>query len=83
MRVTFNTSYRNGVEAIADAAEEMAKRQLQVATGRRTQRASEDPSAASAAVIEHAELATTEQYQQAADTVTSRLTVHRHRAVAT
>jgi flagellar hook-associated protein 3 FlgL len=75
MRVTFNTSYRNASEAVAEAAAEMVTRQRQVATGRRIHVSSDDPAAASAAVGEHAELAATEQYRQAADTVTSRLSV--------
>lgn len=75
MRVTFNTSYRNASEAVAEAAAEMVTRQRQVATGRRIHVSSDDPAATSAAVGEHAELAATEQYRQAADTVTSRLSV--------
>ncbi len=75
IRVTFNTSYREASESIADAAAEMALRQRQVASGRRIHAPSDDPAAAASAVTERTELAITEQYRQAADTVTSRLTV--------
>ena len=75
MRVTFNTTYRNATDAIADAAQEMATRQQQVATGRRIQVPSDDPAAASFAVSERTELAVTESYRQATDTVSSKLTI--------
>ncbi len=75
IRVTFNTGYRAASEAIADASAEMALRQRQVASGRRLHAPSDDPAAAAAAVTERTELAITEQYRQATDTVTSRLTV--------
>lgn len=75
MRVTFNTTYQQASYAIGEAAAEMAERQQQVATGRRIQVPSDDPSATAAAVTERAELAVTDQYRQATDTVTSKLTV--------
>lgn len=75
MRITFNTNDREASRSIAQAAEEMALRQRQVASGRRLTSASDDPVAASAVVTERTELAVTEQYRQASDTVTSRLSV--------
>lgn len=75
MRITFNTNDRESSQSIAQAAEEMALRQRQVASGRRLHAASDDPVAAAAAVTERTELAATEQYRQASDTVTSRLSV--------
>lgn len=75
MRVTFNTTYQQASYAIAEAASEMAERQEQVATGKRLQVPSDDPSASAAAVAERSELSITDQYRQSADTVTSRLTV--------
>jgi flagellar hook-associated protein 3 FlgL len=75
MRVTFNTTYQQATYAIGEAASEMAERQQQVSTGRRIQVPSDDPSATAAAVTERAELAVTDQYRQATDSVTSRLTV--------
>ncbi len=75
MRVTFNTTYQQASYAIAEAASEMTERQEQVATGKRLQVPSDDPSASAAAVAERSELSITDQYRQSADTVTSRLTV--------
>jgi flagellar hook-associated protein 3 FlgL len=75
MRVTFNTTYQQASYSIAEAAAEMADRQEQVATGKRLQVPSDDPSASAAAVAERSEMAITDQYRQSADTVTSRLAV--------
>lgn len=75
MRITFNTSDRESARAIAAAAEEMANRQQQVSSGRRIQVPSDDPTATAASVSERSEMAITEQYRKASDTVASRLTV--------
>ncbi len=75
MRITFNTNDRESARSMAQAAEEMALRQRQVASGRRVHALSDDPVASAAAVTERTELAATEQYRQASDTVTSRLSV--------
>ena len=75
MRVTFNTGHASSMAALAETAADMVEAQRQVSSGRRLQTSSDDPSAASAAVVERSELAATEQYRQATDTVTARLTV--------
>ena len=75
MRVTFNTSFRNAAEDIARAAEELALRQREVASGRRVSTPSDDPAAAQGAVAERAEMAALDQYVRATDSVESRLTV--------
>jgi len=75
MRVTFSSRYTGALHAINETAGDIADAQRQVSSGRRLHAPSDDPSAASAAVIEHSELAATEQYRQTADTVAARLAV--------
>jgi len=75
MRVTFNSQYRDAAAGIEIASERMAEFQRQVSTGLRVEKPSDDPSAASALVTERTQLARVEQYSQAANSVSSRLTV--------
>lgn len=75
MRITFNSQYRDAAAGIEAASERLIDLQRQVSTGRRIQKASDDPAAASAVVTERAQLAQVEQYSRAADSVSSRLTV--------
>ncbi len=75
MRVTFNSGHASSMAAVAETAADMMEAQRQVSSGRRMATSSDDPSSASASVVERSELAATEQYRQATDTVTSRLTV--------
>jgi flagellar hook-associated protein 3 FlgL len=75
MRVTFNTNMADLQHAIGVASDQMVTAQRQLSTGRRLNVASDDPNDASAAVAERTEMAATEQYKAAADSVTSRLSV--------
>lgn len=75
MRVTFNSTFSQSSHDLTRATEELARRQREVSSGRSLNAASDKPSAAAASVRERADLATLGQYQQAADTATSRLTV--------
>lgn len=75
MRVTFNSQYRDATAAIGEAAERLVEAQRQVSSGRRVSKPSDDPSAASSAVAERAQLAATEQYARAANSTASRLNV--------
>jgi len=75
MRIAFQTSYRNSLADIQQTAEDLARYQRQVSSGRRLELPSDDPTAASGAVTEHAELGTLDQYIRAADSVGSRLSV--------
>lgn len=75
MRVTFNNSFNEASQALADTAAELARRQQEVSSGRRLLAPSDDPASASASSTERAELAVTDRYQQAADSVESRLSV--------
>jgi len=56
-------------------AEDLARYQRQVSSGKRLELPSDDPTAAAGAVIEHGEVGTLDQYIRAADTVGSRLSV--------
>ena len=75
MRITFNTLYRDGLRQIETSAEALADAQKQVSSGKRVDRASDDPSAAVGGLANRAELATVQRYEKAADSVYSRLTV--------
>jgi len=75
MRTTFNSQYRNAQANIDRAAERFLEMQQQVASGKRVSRPSDDPAAAASAVAERAQVGTIAQYQRAADSVVSRLTV--------
>ena len=74
MRVTFQ-SINDGIGAVNTAAEQFARAQRQVETGRRIQSPSDDPSAAMRVIQGTNELATIDAYTRANDTASSRLTV--------
>ncbi len=73
MRITFNSTTRDGMADLQRAASQMATYQRQVSSGKRIHRPSDDPSAAAAAVGERAEMATLDRYDEAADTADARL----------
>jgi flagellar hook-associated protein 3 FlgL len=75
MRVTFNTSFRESNHTLLENAAELARRQREVSSGLRLHAPSDDPAAASAVSAERTELAVIDRYQQAADSVASRLSV--------
>ncbi len=75
MRVTFNTTYRDGLEGIQTAAARLAEWQRQVSSQRRVQYASDDPAAAAAVVGERAEMASLDQFKETTDSVDARLHV--------
>jgi flagellar hook-associated protein 3 FlgL len=74
MRVTFN-AINGSLDAINIAAEQFAKAQNQVATGKRLQRPSDDPTSAERAIQDQAEIGTIDAYSRAADTASARLSV--------
>lgn len=75
MRITFNTQFRDTMRNLADAADAVVEAQRQVSSGKRVERASDDPAAAAGGLANRAELATVMRYEKAADSVYSRLTV--------
>jgi flagellar hook-associated protein 3 FlgL len=75
MRVTFSEIYRNTANETNAAAERLADAQRQVASGRRINKPSDDPTGSSEAVTGHAALGAIDAYTQTADSTTSRLTV--------
>ncbi len=75
MRTTLTSVFRDTQEGIQLASERLAEFQRQVSSGRRMDLPSDDPTSASAAVREHAELSTIERYTKASETTSSRLTV--------
>jgi flagellar hook-associated protein 3 FlgL len=75
MRIAFQTGYRNALADIERSAEDLARYQRQVSSGRRLEVPSDDPTAAVAAVSEHTEIGTLDQYKAASDSANSRLTV--------
>lgn len=74
-RVTHNTLYRNSLRDIQSTAEAFARAQQQVSSGKRLQRASDDPAAAATGLRERAEIRSVDRYRQANDSVDSRLRV--------
>jgi flagellar hook-associated protein 3 FlgL len=75
MRVTFQAAHREATAAIHKASQRLMEMQRQVATNKRVQRPSHDPSAASAAAVERANLAGIDRYIAAGNSARSRLTV--------
>lgn len=75
MRVTFPSQFRDITAALAGAAERLAESQRQVASGRRLERASDDPTGAATAITARANLAQVDRYVRTADTAAARLAV--------
>ena len=75
MRVTFKTMHDQGSAGIEGASTRLLNAQRQVSSGRRIDKPSDDPSASATSVVERSGVAGTEQYQKAANSVLSRLTV--------
>ncbi|HTV01664.1 MAG TPA: flagellin [Luteitalea sp.] len=75
LRVTFNTLFRNSMRDVQRTGSEFARAQEQVSSGKRIQKASDDPSSAATGLREREELRTTDRYREANDSVDSRLRV--------
>ena len=75
MRITFNGQFSNSAAALNSAADRLAVANRQVASGKRNDSPSDDPSAAAAAINERSQLATVDQYSRTADSTTARLSV--------
>jgi flagellar hook-associated protein 3 FlgL len=75
MRVTFQSTFRNGLFDVSTAAEQLAAKSTQVSSGKRIQGPSDDPSAFAGGVRERTEMATLDRYIASGDSVNSRLSV--------
>jgi flagellar hook-associated protein 3 FlgL len=75
MRVTYQAVHRHNNAALETAASRLMEAQRQVATGKRVERGSHDPSAAAAATVERNRLAGVDAYTAAGDSAKARLTV--------
>lgn len=75
MRVTFSSSLRNAAADIMKAAEDLARHQRDVTSGKRLHAPSDDPGATLGAVAATTELGALDQYVRTADSATARLTV--------
>lgn len=75
MRVTFNSIYREAMSGIEGASARKLDFQRQVATGKRVERASDDPSAISQVIQERAQQASLDQYTQSANSAAARLAI--------
>jgi len=75
MRVTFQAAHRETLDGINQASERMLDFQRQVATGKRIERPSDDPSAIAASAAERTNLANIDRYTEAGNSAQSRLTV--------
>lgn len=74
-RVTNNTLFRNSLREIQSTAQAFARAQEQVASGKRIQHGSDDPSGAAIGLRERAEMSIVDRYREANDSVDSRLRV--------
>jgi flagellar hook-associated protein 3 FlgL len=72
MRVIFDI-LRDGLSSINRAADQAAQARLEVATGRRINKASDDPIGSQHAVSEHATLGGLDAYKRSADSAAARL----------
>src|SRR5688500_9526935 len=75
MRMTFNSQFRDAQTSLDIVTQRMVEMQRQVASGKRVSQPSDDPYTAAAAVSERAQIGAIDQYERAADGVSSRLTV--------
>ena len=75
LRVTFDVQHRHTLADINAANARLLEFQRQVTSGKRVERPSDDPSAASTAAVERGTLAATDQYAATADSAKARLTV--------
>jgi flagellar hook-associated protein 3 FlgL len=74
MRMTFS-AMQGSLDAINQAAEQFTRAQQQVASGKRVQAPSDDPTSMQRAIQDQAELGTLDAYSRASDTAASRLSV--------
>jgi flagellar hook-associated protein 3 FlgL len=75
MRVTFSSTFRNGLLDVNDAAERVHTRTREVSSGKRVQVPSDDPSSMASAINEHTEMGALDQYVRRNDSVEARLTI--------
>lgn len=75
MRITNNATFLRSAADLERASERLADWQQQVSSGRRVNAPSDDPAAAAAGVRERDQIAVQDQYSEAADSASSRLTV--------
>lgn len=75
MRVTFSSMYREAMSGLEGAIERRLDLQRQVSTGKRVERASDDPSAMARVIVERGQQAALDQYTQTADSAAARLNV--------
>jgi flagellar hook-associated protein 3 FlgL len=75
MRVTFQSTFRNGLFDVSNAAEVYSAKSAQVSSGKRIQAPSDDPSAFSGGVRERSEMSTLDTFISSGDSAGSRLSV--------
>lgn len=75
MRVTFSSTFRNGLLDINEAASRLADRTREMSSGKRLQAPSDNPGAMSSVVREHTEMAALDQYVRTSDSAESRLSI--------
>jgi flagellar hook-associated protein 3 FlgL len=75
MRVTFQSTFRNGLYNANNAAAQVQKRSLEVSSGMKVTKASDDPTAMAAIINEKTQMGNIDSYIKAADSVDSRLSV--------
>jgi flagellar hook-associated protein 3 FlgL len=75
MRVTFQSAFKNGLYNANKAAVQVQRRSLEVGSGLKVNKASDDPTAMAAIINEKTQMSNIDSYIKAADSVDSRLSV--------
>ena len=75
MRVTLTSNLRDAQAQLQQIEQQIATRSRELASGRRLNALSDDPSASAGAVVERGELSRIDSYARAADSVDARLSV--------
>lgn len=75
MRVTFSSTFRNGLIDVNEAEERLATRTREMSSGRRLHAPSDDPGSMASTINEHTEMGVLDQYVRRNDSVEARLTI--------
>jgi flagellar hook-associated protein 3 FlgL len=75
MRVTFSSTFRNGLLDVNRASEELAKRTREMASGKLLHAASDNPGAMASVIGDRTEMGALDQYIRTNDSADSRLTI--------
>lgn len=75
MRVTLTSTIREAQAQLLRTEQQLSSRTLELSSGRRLNRLSDDPSASASAIVQRGEVSRLDSYVRAADSVESRLSI--------